>query len=122
MLRWRPIICLVALTVCFAACSEGISRSVLTTVLRIEGRAEAASGENAPFTPLSAASRLGVGAHVRTSEGTVDCQIMPRPQGRLGPCAELGGEKMSLTRARSEPAEGMSNRVAKLRLRRGTGI
>lgn len=117
--RYRRIILAAIPLALVVSCSEGISRSVLTTVLRVDGDVQAAGNENASFGQISAGARFSSGMILRTGQGTLDLQIMPGLQVRLGPNSELKLEQMTLARDGNETASGMSDRVAKLVLRYG---
>ena len=117
----RASVCL-ALTsaIALAGCWEGISRDVVPTILSTKGKVVCSLRESGEFRPLSAQTRLGGGATVRTlTDAESNLEIIPGVLARLYPDSELRLHQLTITKDGNESGDAMRERTAGIELSRG---
>jgi hypothetical protein len=106
-----------------ASCWEGISRQVLATVLSVSGNATYSTRGGANFRSVTPETTLGRGDRVRTSDQTnLDLILIPGILARASGDSEFDIEDLKLVKDGNETADGMRNRIARVKLNHGTLI
>lgn len=113
-----------ALAVCFClignACSKGITRSTLATVLFVKGDVVFGDAERNDFQPITSKSKIQAGDTVRTADGaSINLALIPGAFVQLSRNTEIKIEDLRLTKDGNNTSERLLDRRAWIRLNRG---
>ena len=111
-----------ALCLCFLGngCSKAITSSTAATVFSVRGNVVFGNAERNHFQPVTPKSKILAGDTVRTSDGaSLNLALIPGAFVQVSGNSEIKIEDLRLTKDGNETADGVLDRRASIRLKRG---
>ena len=123
MQRFGIIVSVALCSVLANGCWKGVAVPIAAAVLSVKGNVVFGSAERNRFEPVTTKSLIRRGDTVRSMEGaSLDLLLIPCALAQLAGDSEMTVEELTIVKDGNESGDGMRDRSARVRLRRGKMI
>jgi hypothetical protein len=115
-----PLVLIASFSLLTGGCSKDITRTTALTIFSVDGTVTVGTADRKYFQQVSIKSRIHEGDIVRSSDrASIDFALFPSALVTLFGDSEMKIEQLAMTKDGNETADGMRDRVARIRLSRG---